>query len=357
MIIEKSAYAFRLDGTPVKCQVFGHGHINHTLKVTTDTGAEYVLQRINTYVFKEPVRLMENVSAVADFLRRRVEDPRHALHFLLTHDGKYYHVDDEGQYWRCYDFVGGFCLDAPESDEDFYQSAIAIGRFQTLLSDFPAETLYETIPEFHNTVDRYRQFKESVAADAAGRAAGVKADIDFLLEREDLACTLQNMRQDGLLPLRVTHNDTKLNNVLLDRVTRKALCVLDLDTVMPGLSLYDFGDSIRFGAATAAEDEQDLSKMELDLHLFEVYTRGYLEAANALTDTEIAMLPRGALAVTLELATRFLKDYLDGDLYFKTTYPEHNLVRARTQMKLARDMQQKWEDMNRIVAKVAAQIR
>ena len=357
MIIEKSAYAFRLDGTPVKCQVFGHGHINHTLKVTTDTGAEYVLQRINTYVFKEPVRLMENVSAVTDFLRRRVEDPRHALHFLLTHDGKYYHVDDEGQYWRCYDFVGGFCLDAPESDEDFYQSAIAFGRFQTLLSDFPAETLYETIPEFHNTVDRYRQFKKSVAADAAGRAAGVKADINFLLEREDLACTLQNMRQDGLLPLRVTHNDTKLNNVLLDRVTRKALCVLDLDTVMPGLSLYDFGDSIRFGAATAAEDEQDLSKMELDLHLFEVYTRGYLEAANALTDTEIAMLPMGALAVTLELATRFLKDYLDGDLYFKTTYPEHNLVRARTQMKLARDMQQKWEDMNRIVAKVAAQIR
>ena len=357
MIIEKSAYAFRLDGTPVKCQVFGHGHINHTLKITTDTGAEYVLQRINTYVFKEPVRLMENVSAVTDFLRRRVEDPRHALHFLLTHDGKYYHVDDEGQYWRCYDFVGGFCLDAPESDEDFYQSAIAFGRFQTLLSDFPAETLYETIPEFHNTTDRYRQFRESVAADAAGRAAGVKADIDFLLEREDLACTLQNMRQDGLLPLRVTHNDTKLNNVLLDKADRKALCVLDLDTVMPGLSLYDFGDSIRFGAATAAEDEQDLSKMELDLHLFEVYTRGYLEAANALTDTEIAMLPMGALAVTLELATRFLKDYLDGDLYFKTTYPEHNLVRARTQMKLARDMQQKWEDMNRIVAKVAAQIR
>lgn len=357
MIIEKSAYAFRLDGTPMECQVFGHGHINHTLKITTDTGAEYVLQRINTYVFKEPVRLMENVSAVTDFLRRRVEDPRHALHFLLTHDGKYYHVDEEGQYWRCYDFVGGFCLDLPETDEDFYQSAIAFGRFQTLLSDFPAETLYETIPEFHNTTDRYRLFKESVALDAAGRAADVREDIYFLLEREDLACTLQNMRQDKLLPLRVTHNDTKLNNVLLDKATRKALCVLDLDTVMPGLSLYDFGDSIRFGAATAEEDEQDLSKMELNLHLFEVYTKGYLEAATAMTETEIAMLPMGALAVTLELATRFLKDYLDGDLYFKTAYPTHNLVRARTQMKLAYDMQKKWEDMNRIVARVAAQIR
>ena len=357
MVIEKSAFAFRLDGTPVACCAFGHGHINHTLKITTDTGAEYVLQRVNTYVFKDPVRLMENICAVSEFLRSRVDDPRQALHFLPTFDGRYWHVDEDGQFWRCCGFVGGLCLDAPESDEDFYQSAIAFGRFQTLLSDFPAETLHETIPEFHNTADRYRQFRESVAADLCGRAVEVQADIDFLLEREDLACTLQNMRQDGLLPLRVTHNDTKLNNVMLDKNTRQALCVLDLDTVMPGLSLYDFGDSIRFGAATAAEDETDLSKMELDLHLFEVYTRGYLEAARAMTETEIAMLPMGALAVTLELATRFLKDHLDGDHYFKTAYPGHNLVRARTQMKLAYDMQQKWENMNRIVATVARQVR
>lgn len=357
MVIEKSAFAFRLDGTPVTCEAFGHGHINHTLKIITDTGAEYVLQRINTYVFKDPVRLMENICAVTEFIRSRVEDPRQALRFLPTHEGKFWHVDDAGQFWRCCNFVGGLCLDAPESDGDFYQSAIAFGRFQTLLADFPADTLYETIPEFHNTADRYRQFREAVALDLCGRASEVQADIDFLLEREDLACTLQNMRQEGLLPLRVTHNDTKLNNVMLDKTTRQALCVLDLDTVMPGLSLYDFGDSIRFGAATAAEDEQDLSKMELDLHLFEVYTRGYLEAATALTDTEIAMLPMGALAVTLELATRFLKDHLDGDRYFKTAYPGHNLVRARTQMKLAYDMQQKWENMNRIVATVARQVR
>ena len=357
MVIEKSAFAFRLDGTPVTCEAFGHGHINHTLKIITDTGAEYVLQRINTYVFKDPVRLMENICAVTEFIRSRVEDPRQALRFLPTHEGKFRHVDDAGQFWRCCNFVGGLCLDAPESDGDFYQSAIAFGRFQTLLADFPADTLYETIPEFHNTADRYRQFREAVALDLCGRASEVQADIDFLLEREDLACTLQNMRQEGLLPLRVTHNDTKLNNVMLDKTTRQALCVLDLDTVMPGLSLYDFGDSIRFGAATAAEDEQDLSKMELDLHLFEVYTRGYLEAATALTDTEIAMLPMGALAVTLELATRFLKDHLDGDRYFKTAYPGHNLVRARTQMKLAYDMQQKWENMNRIVATVARQVR
>ena len=355
--MEKAAYAFQLDGNPISCEVFGHGHINHTLKLTTDTGSEYILQRINTYVFKDPVRLMANVSSVTDFLRKKVDDSRLALHFLPTFDGNYYLVDEKGQYWRAYDFVGGFCLDTPESDEDFYQSALAFGRFQELLADFPAETLFETIPEFHNTIDRYRQFKDSVAADPMGRAAGVKAEIDFLLEREELGGTLQKMREDGLLPLRVTHNDTKLNNVLLDKNTRKSLCVLDLDTVMPGLSLYDFGDSIRFGAATAAEDEPDASKMSMDLHLFEVYTRGYLEAATTLTEREVAMLPMGALIMTLELATRFLKDYLDGDLYFKTDYPEHNLVRARTQIKLVADMQSKWEDMNRIVAKVAAEHR
>ncbi len=357
MQIEKAAYAFRLDGEPLHCQVFGHGHINHTLKLTTDTGCEYILQRINSYVFKDPVRLMENVSAVTDFLQSRVDDPRYALHYIPTYDGKYYHRDEQGEYWRAYDFVGGFCLDAPESDEDFYQSALAFGRFQTLLSDFPAHTLYETIPEFHNTIDRYAQFKAAVAADPVGRAAGVAKDIEYLLSLEELGGTLQNMRVSGELPLRVTHNDTKLNNVLLDRRTRKSLCVLDLDTVMPGLSLYDFGDSIRFGAATAAEDEPDASKMSLDLHLFEVYTRGYLEAATALTDREVELLPMGAIIMTLELATRFLKDYLEGDLYFKTAYPEHNLVRARTQIKLVSDMLAKRADMERIVAQVASELR
>ena len=225
-----------------------------------------------------------------------------------------------------------------------------------MLADFPAHTLYETVPNFHNTPDRYLQLKESIRQDLCGRVAGAKAEIDFLLERERQAGTLQRMLDRGELPLRVTHNDTKLNNVLLDKEERKALCVLDLDTVMPGLSLYDFGDSIRFGAATAAEDEKDLSKMSLDLHLFEVYTRGYLEAAD-LTETEIEMLPMGAYVITLELATRFLKDYLDGDLYFKTAYPGHNLVRARAQIKLAADMQTKLTEMNRIVAEVADQVR
>ena len=357
MQIEKAAYGFRLNGDPVSCEEFGHGHINATYRITTDCGCEYVLQRINKYVFKDPVRLMENASAVTAFLRERVEDPRLALHFIPTYDELYYYEDAEGEFWRMYDFVGGFCLDTPESDEDFFQSAIAFGRFQHLLSDFPAHTLHETIPEFHNTIDRYRLLRESIEADPVGRVAGVQADIAFCMDREEIGATLQKMRESGQLPLRVTHNDTKLNNVLLDKKTRKSLCVLDLDTVMPGLSLYDFGDSIRFGAATAAEDEPDTSKMHMDLHLFEVYTRGYLQAAEALTDKEVEMLPMGALIMTLELATRFLKDYIDGDKYFKTAYPEHNLVRARSQMALVADMQSKWDEMNAIVARVAAEVR
>ena len=357
MQILKAAYAFQIHGEPIACEELSQGHINSTVKLTTDTGAEYVLQKINKYVFREPIRLMANISSVTDYLRTKVEDPRHALHFIPTFDGLPYHRDTDGEFWRMYDFVGGFCLDAPESEEDFYQSAIAFGRFQYLLSDFPADTLYETIPEFHNTPDRYRQLRDSIAVDPCGRVAGVREEIDFLLQREELAGTLQKLREAGQLPLRVTHNDTKLNNVLLDRKTRKALCVLDLDTVMPGLSLYDFGDSIRFGAATAPEDEHDVSRMHMDLHLFEVYTKGYLEAATALTDLEVQMLPMGALTVTLELATRFLKDYIDGDLYFKTAYPQHNLVRARSQIALAADMQSKLADMNRIVAEVSARIR
>ena len=357
MPIVKAAYAFRMEGTPVSCARIGNGHINSTLKVETDAGVEYVLQKINKHVFKDPVSLMKNAGSITDFIRQRVDDPRLALHFITTKDDKFYHQDEDGEFWRMYDFVGGFCLDTPECEEDFYQSALAFGRFQQLLSDFPAETLTETIPEFHNTVDRYRQFKEAVAADPVGRLAGVREEVEFLLAREERGTQLQRMRENGELPLRVTHNDTKLNNVLLDKATRKSLCVLDLDTVMPGLSVHDFGDSIRFGAATAAEDEKDVSKMSMDLHLFEVYTRGFLEAAVALNDREIEMLPLGAYVMTLEVATRFLKDYLEGDHYFKVDYPDHNLVRARTQIALVADMERKMADMERIVAQVAAEVR
>ena len=357
MQTESIVRAFKVKGDPISCKPFGSGHINHTLKIETDAGAEYVLQRINKHVFKNPEQLMENLAAVTKYLRKHEDDTKMALHFIRTHYNQYFYVDDHGDYWRMYDFVGGFCLDMPETNADFYESALAFGHFQSMLADFPAETLHETIPEFHNTIDRYRQFKEVLKKDPCGRLAGVRNEVQFLKDREELAGTLQRMRESGELPLRVTHNDTKLNNVLLDRQTRKFLCVLDLDTVMPGLSLYDYGDSIRFGAATAEEDEWDLSKMTLDLERFEIYTKGYLEACPTLTDKEVEMMPMGALIMTLEVGLRFLTDYIDGDNYFKIAYSDHNLVRARTQLRLVADMQSKWDEMNRIVAKVAKEVR
>ena len=338
----------------MSCAEFGSGHINLTYKVNCDDGSAYILQRINQYVFTDPKAVMENVGAVTEYLRTRVSDPSEILHFVSSDTGTYYYVDEAGEYWRCYEFADGLCLDLPESDKDFYESAIAFGRFQEMLRDFPAETLHETIPLFHNTANRYRLFRKALQEDRVGRAASVQSEIDFLLQRQEEGATICRLLDAGEIPLRVTHNDTKLNNVLLDCKTRKALCVLDLDTVMPGSSLYDYGDSIRFGAATAPEDEKDLSKMGINLHLFRVYTAGYLAACKSLTPKERELLPLGAKTLTLELAVRFLTDYLDGDRYFKTAYPEHNLVRARAQMKLVADMEEKWEDMQKIVAEETA---
>ena len=354
LCVEPAIRHFRITGTPVSCAEFGSGHINLTYKVTCDDGNAYILQRINQYVFTDPKAVMENVGAVTEYLRTRVSDPSEILHFVSSDTGTYYYVDEAGEYWRCYEFADGLCLDLPESDKDFYESAIAFGRFQEMLRDFPAETLHETIPLFHNTANRYRLFRKALQEDRVGRAASVQPEIDFLLQRQEEGATICRLLDAGEIPLRVTHNDTKLNNVLLDCKTRKALCVLDLDTVMPGSSLYDYGDSIRFGAATAPEDEKDLSKMGINLHLFRVYTAGYLAACKSLTPKERELLPLGAKTLTLELAVRFLTDYLDGDRYFKTAYPEHNLVRARAQMKLVADMEEKWEDMQKIVAEETA---
>ena len=347
MQLPRAAYAFQTVGTPVSCHPFGSGHINLTLKVETDAGFTYILQKINQYVFQRPVELMENACAVTEFLRQKDTNPRHTLHFIPALDGNCYHFDEENQFWRMYQYVDGLSLDNPETDDDLHQSGLAFGRFQRLLSDFPADTLHVTIPNFHNTIDRYRLLQQSMDADACGRLQEVDAEVEFLMTHKELACTLQRMLDAGELPLRVTHNDTKLNNVLLDSQTRKHLCVLDLDTVMPGLSLYDFGDSIRFGAATA--DSEDSQDTQLDLHLFEVYTRGFLSEATDLTENEIKMLPLSTAVLTIELATRFLKDYLDGDLYFKIHYPTQNLDRTRGQIALARDMLAKMDDMRHIV--------
>ena len=347
--MQQAIHHFQIKSQPVFCRQFGHGNINYTFLITTDNGKQFILQRINTHVFKQPVQLMENVIAVTKHIGSKVDDPNKVLHFVPALDGEYYYRDERRRYWRCYEFVGGFCLEAPETDADFYESAVAFGRFQEQLADFPAESLHETIPNFHNTPDRYRQFHIAMDEDACDRLQYIQREVDFVLEREQEAGMIQRMLESGELPLRVTHNDTKLNNVLLDIKTRKALCVLDLDTVMPGSSLFDFGDSIRFGAATAPEDVQELSRMTLDLHRFEVYTKGFLDGCHSLSRREIELLPLGAKIITLELAVRFLTDYLESDHYFKTQYSDHNLVRARAQLKLVQDMEAKWYQMQKIV--------
>ena len=341
---------FRLNGRPVSCDPYGEGHINLTFLAVTDTGKRYILQRLSRAAFHDIPGLMGNVAAVTEFLAARSPDPRSSLHLIPTLDGRSFCRDSEGEFWRVYDFVeDSLCLQTPETPEDFYQSAVAFGQFQCRLRDFPAETLCETIPNFHNTPDRYRKFHLAVDADAAGRLSSVLPEIRFLLEREEKAGTLQRLREGGELPVRVTHNDTKLNNVMLDAVTRKALCVIDLDTVMPGLVAYDFGDSIRFGASTASEDEKDLSRVEMSLDLFETYARGFIPACGGLTAAELESLPLGAWTMTLENGLRFLTDYLDGDHYYHITRPEHNLDRCRTQLKLVSDMEQKWDPMTAII--------
>ena len=344
-----AALRFPMQGKPVTCERYGHGHINETYLVVTDCGHRYILQKINDQIFQDVEGLMSNIILVTEYLQKIVEDPRQAMTVVRTREGKpYYH--DGGGYYRLYEFVeGSLCLQAPETEADFYQSAVAFGQFQQQLRDFPAHQLVEPIANFHNTIDRYRIFKQTLAADPMDRARLVQPEIEFVLSREEEAGRLHRMRLDGTLPLRVTHNDTKLNNVLLDEKTRKALCVIDLDTIMPGLSLYDFGDSIRFGAATAAEDEQDLSTMEMSLELFKTYTRGFARACPGLTAAEVEHLPLGAKTMTLECGVRFLTDYLDGDHYFAVHRPGHNLDRARTQFKLVRDMEDKWEQMQTII--------
>ena len=341
---------FPLEAEVLSCECYGQGHINETHLVTTKSGRRYILQKINHKVFPNVEGLMRNMIAVTDYLRQRVSDPRGVMLVMNTNDGAGYLHHTDGTYWRVLGFIeDGLCLQAPETPEDFYQSAVAFGNFQELLKDFPAETLCEVIPNFHNTVDRYRLFREALDKNAAGRAESVQAEIAFALAREQEAGTLVRMLSEGKLPLRVTHNDTKLNNVMLDAATRKALCVIDLDTVMPGSSLYDFGDAIRFGAATAAEDEKDLSKMEMNLVMFQMFAKGYLSACPGLTAAEREMMPMGAKLMTLECGVRFLTDYLNGDVYFKIHYPEHNLDRCRTQFKLVQDMEKKWDEMPRIV--------
>lgn len=361
LIVEK----FEVEGAFVSAQPFGNGHINDTrlikCKRPDGTLIQYVLQKINKSVFKNPPELMENYARVTEYVREEVKrlggDPeREVLNLVRAHDGKSYTVDRRGEYWRLLTYVtDSVSYDKVERPEQFYDSAVAFGNFQYMLRDYPADTLYETIPNFHNTPDRFRQLMDAVRLDACGRLAEVGAEVEFAKAREEFAKTLEVAHAEGRLPLRVTHNDTKLNNILFDLKSGKSLCVVDLDTIMPGYSVNDFGDSIRFGATTALEDEADLTKVNFDIELYELYTKGFIEGTKGgLTDSELELLPIGAIMMTYEVGIRFLADYLNGDVYFKTHRPGQNLDRARNQFKLVADMEKALPEMQRIVRKYAS---
>ena len=278
--MEKIYSQFRFDGLVISCTRYGSGHINETYLVVTGRPHLYILQKLSTQAFKNVPGLMENVIAVTRCLGQQDPDPRHALRLIPTVDGKMYLATENGEYWRAYEFVlDSLCLDRAETAEDLHQSGVAFGMFQNMLADFPANTLTETIPHFHDTPDRFRLFHEAIEKDRAGRLESVRADVERYLSHEHEAGYMMELCRKGELPLRVTHNDTKLNNVMLDAEERTPLCVIDLDTVMPGLAANDFGDSIRFGANHSKEDEKDLSKVNFDIELYEAYTRGFLEGA------------------------------------------------------------------------------
>ncbi len=350
---------FDCEGTVEECIPYGEGHINNTYRVVCDQEGKknrYILQSINGNVFKEPEKVMENIVNVTAWLKRRIQEnggdaERETLNLIKTRGGNSYYFDPEGTCWRMYYFIrDAVSFEQVKDVNDFYQSAVAFGRFQRLLADYPAQTLHETIPDFHNTQDRFCKFKEVLKKDPCGRAADVTEEIQFVLDREELAGALCRLQEKGILPLRVTHNDTKLNNVMFDKENRMPICIVDLDTVMPGLSVNDFGDSIRFGASTAAEDERDLEKVSCDLELYEAYVKGFIEGCEgALTEAELDNLPLGAIMMTFECGMRFLTDHLDGDHYFKIHREGHNLDRCRTQFKLVKDMEEKLEQMKAIV--------
>ena len=335
---------------------YGNGHINDTYLCETDPG--FILQRINIDVFKNPQELMENISNVTEHLRKKIAEAggnpdRGTLILIKTRDGENYYKADDKNYFRMYKYVENTeTIEIPEHPDQMYRTGKAFGKFQRMLDDFEASELYETIVDFHNTPVRVEQLKSAISNNISGRLSQVQAEVDFALEYAKYADCVVNEIKKGTVPVRVTHNDTKLNNVLFDKNTGEGICVIDLDTVMPGSALYDFGDALRFGASTGSEDETDLSKIEFDLEMFEAFAKGFLEdTADCLTEKEIELLPLSALLLTYECGTRFLADHINGDTYFKIHRENHNLDRARTQFKLVADIESKLDKMAEIVAK------
>ncbi|MCQ2371075.1 MAG: aminoglycoside phosphotransferase family protein [Akkermansia sp.] len=338
---------------------YGSGHINDTYRIETDQAGlrvNYILQRVNSNVFRQPIPLMENVKRVTDEALRVLHEEgckeayRRTLTLIPANDGKPYAQDAEGNVWRVY-----LCIerartyDMIENPGQCIEVARAFGNFQKLGANLPGEPLFETIPDFHNTTKRFETFQKAIAADPLGRAASVQKEIDWYLSREADCHKVVNYLKSGELPMRVTHNDTKLNNVMLDDVTGEGICVIDLDTTMPGSSLYDFGDMIRTSTSPAAEDEKDISLVTMRMEYFEALAKGYCEAATFLTPLEKELLPFSGKLLTMECGMRFLTDYLEGDTYFKIHRPEHNLDRTRTQMALVESIEQQMDAMMKVV--------
>ena len=356
LAMESIVSKFRIPGQYVEHQAIRSGLINQTylvhLKDKDGSLYKYVFQRINTNVFREPYHVMDNIIHVTEHIKQHMiaEDgtyTRRVLSFALSKDGLPYYESEQDGFWRAYEFVdNSIAYNIAPSADHFFEAGYAFGRFQHYLNDYDATTLYDTIPNFHNTVVRVQALREAIENNVAGRLKDVSPEVDFLLARADEANLIVDALENGSIPYRVTHNDTKINNVLFDNDTDKAICVIDLDTVMPGSSLYDFGDAIRSGACAAAEDEPDLNKVEMDLNKYRLFTKGFIKGTHTLlTEKEIEMMPIGAKMMTYEVAVRFLTDYLNGDVYFHTDYSGQNLLRCRTQIKLVSDMEKKMEAM------------
>ena len=358
--LEKLAANFDLRGPVTQIRPCGNGHINDSYRVDVSLGGfpiSYLMQRINHHVFPNVRMLMNNISRVTRHIQSKMyEQPgvdfsRTSLTIIPTTEGAPYYKGPEGYYWRMFLFINNsVSYDYVSKTSQAYEAAKAFGNFQALLSDMPGAPLFESIPDFHHTPRRFQTFHSSLKADRLNRAASVKKEIDFILAYEDKVHDVTDGLADGSLPLRVTHNDTKINNVMMDAATGEALCVVDLDTVMPGSALYDFGDLVRTSTVSAPEDEQDLSKIQFRLDMFEALVQGYLESPREmLVRRELELLVSSGSLITFEVGLRFLTDYLDGDKYFKIKRRHHNLDRCRTQLELVRQMDQQKEKMQEII--------
>ncbi len=352
---------FCLKGEYRSYEVVNSGHINTTYRVYFFRDGEikdYILQKVNTYVFKDPVSVMDNISSVTEFIRAKIKQKqatakRNVLHYSTTKDGQYYTFTEDGGFWRCCRYIDdSVCFTKTDNLKVIEESGKAFGEFQLYLADYPVEKLSIVIPHFHNTIRRYDAFKDAIALNEAGRVALVKEEIDEYMQLEEIATKPYRMQREGVLPLRVTHNDTKTSNILFDAKTYEHLSVIDLDTVMPGLVAFDFGDAIRIAASTGEEDEQDLAKVAVDMEKYEAFTRGFVGTVGEnITQAEKDSLALGAIAMTVECGVRFLTDYINGDKYFKIHYPDQNLARARAHLVLAKDMVAHLQEMQDIVKK------